>query len=301
MDKLHAMETFVRVIEAGSFKKAADILQVLPSTVTRTIKELESHLGVKLLHRTTRALSVSDAGLRYYDHCRAILAEVTAGESMVAQKDGPLHGVIKVGTTASLARDFLIPALPDFHERYPEISVDLQLDDAVVDMVQRGLDCVIRTGEPPSSRLIARRIGEFRWYVCASPDYLRRHGEPTTLDALDQHVAVRYAYSSGGHSNRWVFRGESGTVALPMSGYVSVDDTEAYVAAGIAGPGLIRVASYMVQRHIADGRLVRLLADVEAPPEPVSLLYPHSRHLAPATRAFIDWAVRVMSASAADW
>ncbi|MCG5261595.1 LysR family transcriptional regulator [Cupriavidus gilardii] len=301
MDRLQAMETYVRVIEAGSFKKAADTMHVLPSTVTRTIKELESHLGARLLNRTTRALSMTDAGLRYYDSCKAILSDVRVAESMVAQETGTLQGAIRVGTTPSLAKNFLIPALPSFRERYPGITLDFQLDDATVDIIQRGLDCVIRAGEPSPSRLVARRIGEFHWYVCASPNYLQSHGEPTTLDALKQHVAVGYIHSQTGRSTRWIFQQGTNVVTMPMSEHVSVDDTDAYVAAGVAGLGLIRVASYMVRQHIADGRLVRLLADIEAPPEPVSILYPHSRHLAPTIRAFIDWCSEIMGNAASDW
>lgn len=301
MDRLQAMETYVRVIEAGSFKKAADTMHVLPSTVTRTLKELESHLGARLLNRTTRALSMTDAGLRYYDSCKAILSDVRVAESMVAQETGALRGAIRVGTTPSLAKNFLIPALPSFRERYPGITLDFQLDDATVDIIQRGLDCVIRAGEPSPSRLVARRIGEFHWYVCASPNYLQSHGEPTTLDALKQHVAVGYIHSQTGRPIRWAFQQGTNVVTLPMSEHVSVDDTDAYVAAGVAGLGLIRVASYMVRQHIADGRLVRLLADIEAPPEPVSILYPHSRHLAPTIRAFIDWCSEIMGNAASDW
>lgn len=301
MDRLQAMETYVRVIEAGSFKKAADTMHVLPSTVTRTIKELESHLGARLLNRTTRALSMTDAGLRYYDSCKAILSDVKVAESMVAQETGTLQGAIRVGTTPSLAKNFLIPALPSFRERYPGITLDFQLDDATVDIIQRGLDCVIRAGEPSPSRLVARRIGEFHWYVCASPNYLQSHGRPITLDALKKHVAVGYIHGQTGRSIRWTFQQGTNVVTLPMSEHVSVDDTDAYVAAGVAGLGLIRVANYMVRQHIADGRLVRLLADIEAPPEPVSILYPHSRHLAPTIRAFIDWCTEIMGNAASDW
>lgn len=301
MDRLQAMETFIRVIEAGSFKKAADTMHVLPSTVTRTIKELEAYLGTRLLNRTTRALSVTDAGLRYYDSCKAILSDMRAAEGMVAQSTGALQGVIRVGTTPSLAKNFLIPALPDFRERYPGITLDFQLEDATVDIVQRGLDCAIRAGEPPVSRLVARRVGQFHWYVCASPRYLRRHGTPATLDALAQHVAVGYINSQTGRSSQWLFREGGNVVARSMPENVRVNDTDAYVSAGVAGLGLIRVASYMARQHIADGRLIRLLENIEAPPEPVSILYPQSRHLAPATRAFIDWCSEVIGKAASDW
>ncbi|ANN67588.1 LysR family transcriptional regulator [Bordetella bronchialis] len=301
MDKLHAMETFIRVVEAGSFKKAADTMHVLPSTVTRTIKELESHLGTRLLNRTTRALSLTDAGLRYYDSCKAILSDMQAAESMVVQSTGALRGAIRVGTTPSLAKNFLIPALPEFRERYPGIAVHFQLEDATVDIVQRGLDCVIRAGEPPVSRLVARPIGRFHWYVCASPQYLEKHGRPTTLAALKRHVAVGYVHSQSGRSHRWLFQQGGNVVTLPMPEQVSVDDTDTYVSAGVAGLGLIRVASYMARPHIEAGRLVRVLADIESPPEPVSILYPQSRHLAPAIRAFIDWCTEVIGKAASDW
>jgi len=156
-------------------------------------------------------------------------------------------------------------------------------------------------GTPPLSRLVARPIGQFRWFVCASPDYLRRHGAPADLDALARHVAVGHVHGGSGRASRWIFRQGPDTITPALATHVSVDDTDAYVAAGLAGLGLIRVASYMVAGHIAEGGLVRLLADIEAPPEPVSLLYPQSRHLAPAVRAFVDWSVEVMGRAAADW
>ncbi|ARP80333.1 LysR family transcriptional regulator [Bordetella genomosp. 8] len=300
MDRLQAMETFVRVVEAGSFRKAADTMHVLPSTVTRTIKELESYLEARLLHRTTRALSVTDVGLRYYDNCKALLRDAQLADEMASQRTGVLRGSIKVGTTPTLARDFIIPALPHFTARYPGIDLDLHLSDATVDVIQHGLDCVVRTGEPRPSRLIARRLGAFRWYVCASPRYLELHGEPEDVDALKRHTAVGFIGSTG-RSGTWTFRSAEQWVAVPMTYRISVNDTDAYVAAGVAGLGLIRAASYMVRERIAQGRLVRLLADIEVPPEPISILYPQSRHLSPAIRAFTDWCAEVIGSEAAAW
>jgi LysR family transcriptional regulator for bpeEF and oprC len=190
MDRLQAMQTFVRVIEAGSFRQAADTLGVLPSTVTRTIQELEAHLGARLLNRTTRALSATDAGLRYYDSCKALLRGVQEAEASVAQRAGPLRGTIKIGATSSLARHFIIPALPAFSRRHPRIDLEFHLADAPIDLVQQGIDCVIRTGPPQPSQLVARRVGRFDWQVCASPDYLARNGVPESPQALRQHTAV---------------------------------------------------------------------------------------------------------------
>ncbi|MFJ5332010.1 LysR family transcriptional regulator [Pectobacterium versatile] len=301
MDRFQAMETFIRVVDAGSFKKAAETLHVLPSTVTRSIKELESHLGARLLNRTTRALSITDVGLRYYDSCKAILRDVHAAESVTAQQKEELQGTIRIGATPSLVKNFLIPALPDFCERYPGIRLDFHLDDATVDIVQQGIDCVIRTGEPPLSRLVARRLGGFHWYICASPRYLEQHGHPTTLDSLKEHAAVGYIHSRTGRSTIWGFHDEAHIVATPLAGQISVNDTDAYVAAGIAGLGLLRIASYMVRQQLSDGHLVRLLPDIEAPLEPIFILYPQSRHLSPAIRAFIDWCTTLIEQEAVKW
>lgn len=301
MDRLQAMETFVRVIESGSFKKAAETMRVLPSTVTRTIKELESHLSIRLLNRTTRALSITDAGLRYYDSCKAILREVQMAEEATGQESGVLRGKIRISATPSFAKGFLIPKLPRFAERYPDIDLDFDLSDATVDVIQRGVDCAIRAGELQSSRLIARRLGTFHWYVCGSPDYFRRYGTPHSIESLRDHSAVGYIHSRTGRPVNWAFRQGNEIVSIPMGQHISVNDTDAYVEAAVAGLGLIRVASYMVRQQLADGRLERVLSDIEAPLEPISILYPHSRHLSPTVRAFIDWCIDVIGHNARDW
>lgn len=301
MDRFQAMETFIRVVDAGSFKKAAETMHVLPSTVTRCIKELESHLGARLLNRTTRALSITDVGLRYYDSCKAILRDVYAVENMTAQQKEEVHGTIRIGATPSLVKNFLIPALPGFCERYPGITLDFHLGDATVDIVQNGIDCVIRTGEPPLSRLVARHLGAFHWYICASPRYLEQHGSPTTLASLNEHISVGYIHSRTGRSTRWDFYDDARTVAMPITGPISVNDTDAYVAAGVAGLGLIRIASYMVRQQLSDGDLVRLLPDIGTPLEPVFILYPQSRHLSPAIRAFIDWCTTLIGQESVKW
>ena len=301
MDRLQAMETFVRVIEAGSFKQAADTLNVLPSTVTRNIKELESHLGTRLLNRTTRAVSATDAGLRFYDSCKTILRELQQAETQASQQPGALHGTIKIGTTSSLARHCLIAALPAFTRRHPRVELELHLSDATADIVRQGLDCVIRTGALRSSQLVARRIGRFHWIVCGAPDYLSQHGTPGTVKALQEHVAVGYLGGHAGRLTHWEFQQDAQTTAIAMQESIRVDDTDAYVEAGIAGLGLIRVASYMVQEHLAAGRLVRVLEAAHTEPEPISVLYPHSRHLSPTVRAFVDWSSAVVARASSQW
>ncbi|MCG7359788.1 LysR substrate-binding domain-containing protein [Roseomonas sp. ACRSG] len=301
MDRLQAMETFTRVVEAGGFKRAAETLGVLPSTVTKTIKDLEAHLGVQLLNRTTRAVSITDAGLRYYDSSKAILREVEAAEGAVGKGTCAVRGTVRAGMPPSLARYFIIPALSHFTARFPGIEIDLQLGDAVVDLVQQGVDCVIRAGEPQPSSLVLRRLGAFHWYVCASPAYLERHGEPLGIAALRDHLAVGYADSRTGRPTSWAFQDGDQLHPVSMKTRVTVNDTDGYVAAGAAGLGLIRAASYMVRRPLAEGRLVRILPELEAPAVPLSLLYPQSRHLSPAVRAFIDWCVEVIGTEAKNW
>lgn len=301
MDRFQAMELFTRVVETGSFRRAAETSRVLPSTVTKVVKDLEAHLGVQLLKRTTRAISLTDAGLRYYDSCTAILREVQAAEGAVAGPEGAIRGAIRVGTTPSIARRFLIPALPELASRYPEVEIDLHLTDGLSDLVQESIDCVIRAGVPQPSSLIVRRLANFHWYVCGSPDYLEGHGTPARIADLREHVVVGYRDSRTGRPSGWTFGEGKRATSVAMARRLTVNDTDAYIAAGIAGLGLIRAASYMVHAPLSDGRLVRVLGDVEATTDPLSILYPPSRHLSPAVRAFIDWCVEVIGREAVNW
>jgi DNA-binding transcriptional LysR family regulator len=301
MDRLHAMETFARVVEAGSFKRAAETMRLLPSTVTKTIKDLEAHLGVQLLKRTTRTLSITDAGMRFYDSSKVILSEVDAAEAAVASDMRAIRGTIRASMPPSFARYFIIPALPRFTARFPGIEIDLQLGDTVVDLVQQGIDCVIRAGEPQPSSLIVRRLGTFGWHLCASPAYLQQYGQPAGLSELHDHVAVGYTESRTGRPASWTFKDGDQLQSISLPTPVTVNDTDAYIAAGIAGLGLVRAASYMVREPVADGRLVRILPELEGPAVPLSLLYPQSRHLSPAVRAFIDWCVEAIGSQVKQW
>ena len=301
VDRFQAMETFTRVVEAGSFRRAAETLGVLPSTVTKTIKELEAHLGAQLLKRTTRALSITDAGLRFYDSCKAILQDVDAAEALISEDAATIRGTIRAGMTPSLARHFVIPQLSRFAARYPNIEISLQLGDAVIDVVQQGVDCVLRAGELQASSLIVRQVATFRWFVCGAPSYLERHGEPEDLAALHHHLAVGYLDSRTGRSAGWTFKDGDQLVVVPMRTQLSVNDTDAYVAAGVAGLGLIRASNYMVRDSLAQGRLVRVLSGLDGPEQPLSILYPPSRHLSPAVRAFIDWCADLVRTEALTW
>lgn len=295
MDRLQAMRIFARVVEAHSFGKAADSLAIPPSSVTRAIKELEAYLGVRLLQRTTRHISLTPDGSLYYDHCRRLLADIEMVESSFPGSSGRPRGMLRVDMTSSFARLFVLPAIREFLAEYPEVELTLTLGDRTIDLVQEGVDCVIRAGVPQdSSTLVARRIGGFEWVTCASPAYIELYGEPKSLNDLKNHHAVGFMSNRNGRRMHWSFviNGEECAAHVPER--ITVNDTDAYVASGVEGLGLIRAASYMVLPHLRSGQLRRVLPDLEAPIVPLSVMYPKSRHLSPTVRAFSDWITRLI-------
>lgn len=302
MDRLQAMAIFTRVIEARSFRKAAETMSLPASTATKAIKDLETYLGVRLLNRTTRQLSLTSEGGAYYDRCKKILVDVGIAEAAFAGRHGRPRGNLRVDMTPSFARLYLIPNLAEFRRNYPDVELTLTLSDRVVDLVQEGVDCVIRAGIPQTSAtLIAKRIAGFEWIVCGSPDYLKSHGEPGSIEGLQHHHAVGYLSSRTGRTLEWEFLQAGERRAVRMIEHVIVNDTDAYVAAGLQGLGLIRAASYMVLPYLRDGRLRRILADLNAPIEPLSIMYPQNRHLSPTVRAFVDWCAATISKLGKDW
>ncbi|KPV00179.1 transcriptional regulator [Variovorax paradoxus] len=302
MDRLQSMQIFARVVEMHSFTRAADSLVLPKSRVTRAVKDLEKLLGARLLQRTTRHISLTPEGTLYYDHCRRLLAEIEAVESSFPGSAGRPRGRLRVDMTLSLARLVVLPSIRDFQSRYPDVELTLTVSDRTVELVQEGIDCVIRAGTPEdSATLVARRIGAFDWVSCASPEYLERHGTPKTLEDLARHKAVGYLSSRTARSLEWHFveNGEDRCIAMRES--LIVNDTDAYVACGLEGLGLIRAGSYMVQQHLRSGQLRRVLADYAAPAAPLSVLYPQNRHLSPTVRAFVDWVGGVVGKAEAGW
>lgn len=302
MDRFQAMTIFTRVVETHSFKKAAATLSLPPSTVTKAVKDLESYLGARLLLRTTRKLSLTTEGSLYYDRCRAILADLEVAEAAFFSDRTLPRGKVRVDMPASLARLHVIPHLADFRRSYPDVELTLSLSDRVVDLVQEGIDCVVRSGVPQSSAtLITRRIAGFKWVVCASPNYLAQNGEPTSIADLRDHQAVGYLSSRTGRALDWFFLEAGERQIVQMNATIIVNDTDAYVAAGVEGLGLIRAASYLVHPYLRDGQLHQVLADVSGPVEPLSIMYPRNRHLTPAVRVFVDWCAATMSRLSRSW
>ncbi len=290
MDRFQAMQVFTRVVEANSFTLAADTLGLPRSTITTTIQALERQLKSKLLNRTTRRLSLTPDGAAYYERCVHILADVEDAEASLHDTTRGPHGRLRIDPLPSIGRQILIPALGDFHTRYPDIELAIGMSDRPVDMVQEAVDCVVRVGELKGSTLVGKRIGTLEIVTCAAPSYIERRGEPKTLEDLEQHQAVHYFSSATGKTiEEWNFLVDEKAVDVSISSIISVNDSDAYLACGLQGIGMIQLPRYMVTPHLQTGALREILAPWAPAPMPISVAYLYNRHLSPKVRVFVDW------------
>lgn len=299
MDRLQAMQLFVRIVELGSFSKAASQLDMSRASATALIKQLETHLRVRLLQRTTRQVSATLDGESYYRHCLSILAEIEAAESALSQAARHPRGRLKIDLPASLARLVVIPALPGFYERYPEITLEIGIGDRMIDLVREGVDCVVRIGALSDSTLVARSLPPLVQLTCASAGYLTRHGLPASLDELDGHQCIDYLSATSGRLQPLEFLVDGHLRTLTLPARLAVNNGESYVAACEAGLGLVQVPRYHIARQLAAGTLVEVLSPYRPPPLPMTVLYPHHRHLTPRLRVFIDWLAALFQEGAA--
>jgi DNA-binding transcriptional LysR family regulator len=292
MDHLDAMNVFTRIVEARSFTQVANDLGLPRSTLTDAIKRLEDRLGVSLLHRTTRVVRPTLDGEEYYLRCLSILSEVEDAES--AFSGAKPKGKLRVHVHGILARYFLLPTLPDFLARFPEIEIEIGEGDRLVDLVREGVDCVLRVGAPADSDLIIRKLASLEEVTCASPAYLDRFGTPQTLAALDGHRMVGFKSTATGAvlPLEFVQRGELKTVTLPAP--VTVTSADTLVECARLGLGLIQKPRYSSAADLASGRLIEVLGSTPPPSMPVSILYPRARHQSARVRAFIDWSERAL-------
>jgi LysR family transcriptional regulator for bpeEF and oprC len=289
MDRLHAMEIFVRVVETNSFSKAADMLELPRGSVSNIVRWLEEHVGARLLNRTTRQVSLTDDGALYYERCVRILSEIADAESLLSeQRRGPT-GTVRIDTSGTIAKALLLPAIEEFYRRCPNVTVRLGLTDRTIDIIQDGVDCVVRMGSLDESSLVARRIGEARLTTCASPGYLTKHGTPTTLEELNRHHGVNYVSSRTGKTFPFEFIVDGQAVRIPMSGVLSVNDGSTYIAAGVLGYGIIQPSRFMVADLIAQGLMQEILVSYQTPSTPLSILYPHRQNVSSRVRAFMEW------------
>jgi LysR family transcriptional regulator, regulator for bpeEF and oprC len=289
MNKLQAMEVFTQVVDAGGFTRAAENMQIPKATVSTLVQALELAIGVKLLHRTTRQVSVTSDGAAYYEHCLRILTDVREAEESLSRNRASPSGRLRVDASTSMANNIIIPNLPDFFRRYPDISLDLGCSDRQVDLIEEGIDCAIRGGELADSSLIARRIGVMQFTACATPAYLDAHGRPSHPDELARHRCVNFFSSKTGKPMDWVFTRGDERVSIAVPGSLAVNDSTAYISAALAGLGIIQMASYLIDTLVASGRIERVLADWTHVPLPVHVVYPHNRHLSAKVRVFVEW------------
>lgn len=297
MDRIDAMQAFARVVETGSFTKAAETLQSSKTRVTQLVQQLETHLRVKLLHRTTRKVNVTADGAAYYERVVRLLADLDDAETSLSAASASPRGRLRVDVPAPLASLVLVPALPDFNARYPDIQLDLGASDRKVDLIDENVDCVVRGGELTDLSLRARHVADLPLGVYAAPAYLARTGMPTHPLALEDagHRIVGYRTSRTGSPLMSPLRRGGEELLVQGRHVLSVDDGNAYLAAGIAGLGALWLPQYMARQPLARGELVPLFEDWQLDPMPMYVAFPPSRHVSTKLRVLIDWIVELMA------
>ena len=296
-DKLGSILAFVRVAELGSFANAGKALDVSPSAVSKSVARLEDRLGLRLFQRTTRALSLTEDGRLFFQRCDRILRELEDAEASMRNRAAAPTGVLKVELPTALGRLKIAPALGTLTGRYPDLRVDASFGDQLTDLIEAGLDAVVRIGEPRDSRLMVRRVGTVRYTVCAAPSYIETHGVPLTPDDLGRFDCVRRVPQGGGSYATWKFASpqDGELFEREVVGTLSFDSNDVIVDVGLAGTGLVQLHTYMAEPHLKSGQLVQVLSEYAAAGPPISVLFPSNRHLAPKVRAFIDFVAGILS------
>ena len=288
------LNIFIQVVEQGSFTKAADVLQIHRPTVSKAIQQIENDLGVKLIHRTTRKLSVTAEGDEFYHHARHVLAEVN---DMMASFSPtlPPRGRLRLDVPLALAHAILIPNLRHFQALYPGIEVVLVSSDKKTDLITEGVDCLVRLGALQDSSFVSRRLGDIRMVTCAAPSYLREHGRPETLADLDQHRAVNFFSDHSREVMEWKFIEDGSVISLRPASSMLVDNSDILLSCGLAGLGIIQATFDALAPHLSSGALEEVLTQYPSVSKPVSVMYPDRRYLSPKVRVFIDWFSDVMT------
>ncbi|HHU6385736.1 TPA: LysR substrate-binding domain-containing protein [Klebsiella pneumoniae] len=296
MDRFDAMRAFARVVEAGSFTKAAQTLHMSKTTVTQLIQQLESRLRVRLLHRTTRKLGVTPDGAVYYERVIRLLADMEDAENSLSSAAMTPRGRLRVDVPSPLARLILVPALPAFHSRYPDIQIDMGVSDRVVDLIGDNVDCVLRGGQITDQSLIARHVGDLQIGVYVAPSYVERLGAPAHPRELQNtdHCIVGFLSSRTSKIDPLVLCSENERIEITGNYVLAVDDGNAYLEAGLVGLGVIALPNYMAAAHQAVGALIPLFTQWRISPMPLYLAFPPNRHVNAKLRVFIDWIVELM-------
>ena len=295
MESLSDIAVFVQVVRDGSFTKASDRLELSRSVVSKYVTRLEERLGARLLNRTTRRLSLTEAGRVFYERSRRGLEEIEEAETEVSRLQGEARGLLRVNSPMSFGILHVAPLLPEFLAENPEVSVDMNLDDRKVDVIEEGFDVSIRITDLPDSSLVARRLGPCRHAIVAAPAYLEKHGVPRTPDDLRDHNIIAYQYQES--ATDWHFLTEDKEqITVPVSGSIQMNNSLALREALLGGIGITRTPTFVVGEDIAAGKLVSLLPNYQTLEVSIYLVYPQRRHLSPKVRAFVDFvAARISS------
>ncbi len=297
MDRFDAMQAFARVVETGSFTKAAATLHMSKTSVTQLVQQLEARLRVRLLNRTTRKVNVTADGAAYYERVVRLLADIDDAETSLSSASMAPRGRLRVDVPSPFARMLLIPALPAFYARYPEIQLTMGVSDRLIDIIGENVDCVVRGGEITDQSLIARHVGDLQLGIYATPGYLQRAGtpmHPRELEAAGHHT-VGFLWSRTGKALPYAMQRGEERIEAHGRPLLTVDDGNAYLAAGLAGLGMLWLPHYMARPHLASGELVRLFDDWQMKPMPMYLAFPPNRHVSAKLRVFIDWVVALMA------
>ena len=298
MDQVAALRAFVRIVETGSFTQAAAGLGTPKATVSKLLQQLEAHLRTKLLSRTTRRLAVTADGAAYYERAARLLHDLEELDASVTASQARPKGRLRIDMSSSVAQGIIMPALGGFFARYPDIRLDIGTSDRATDLVADNVDCVIRAGVIGDLSLIARRVAEMHMTTCAAPAYLHAHGTPADPRALEQgHAGVGYLKQGLAEPYPLSFMRGGETLQVAMRYQVAVNEAQTYLAAGLAGHGILQAPHFMVRQHLENGALREVLPEWSVPPLPLHVVYSPSRHLSTRLRVFVDWAAALFAAA----
>lgn len=288
MNKLQAMEVFVRVVDTGGFTRASEALGMPKATVTTAIRDLELLLKVRLLNRTTRRVAVTTDGAAYYERCVAILDQVRDAEESLLNNHASVSGRLRVDVATVFARVNLIPLMAEFQARFPGIRLELGCSDRPVNLVEQGVDCALRGGEITDQNLVARRIGAMHFVTCATPGYFEKRGRPAHPNDLVEHTCLNY-FSTTGRRLAWDFRKDGEQLDLMLDGPLAVNDSSVYYDACMAGLGIGQLTTSTIRRQVESGELEMVLGNWLSEPMPIHIVYPLNRNLSNKVRVFVEW------------
>ncbi|WP_035879413.1 LysR family transcriptional regulator [Cupriavidus sp. BIS7] len=289
MEDLRTLESFLRTVESGSFSAAAGRLGLTPAAVSKHVAKLERSLGARLFQRTTRSLALTEAGERLYAETAAAARTLTQAMATLTERDSQPAGTLRVSVAPGFGRQYVLPLMPAFLERYPGIRLDWSLENRHVDLVKEGFDAAIGSGVEDDANVVARELMPIRLLTVGAPAYLRRHGTPETLADLSSHDCIRLRSATTGRLREWAFDVEGETVTVPVDGRLVLTDLDAICDAAIAGMGLARLGAHHVLPYLDDGRLIRVLAGYPASGGNIYVYYAHYRLTPPKVRAFINY------------